>query len=92
MLESSNFARMKGTVLEFKSQPQATDLTVDAAKAIFAHFNDNEAIGILMFRNSVETIEPLIEKKAIDRESLLNRLHTISPKAGQALRFHRQQQ
>jgi Ca-activated chloride channel family protein len=58
------------------------DLTIDAAKGIFDLLDDEEEIGILMFDSSVETIEPLTEKKTLDRESLFNRLDTIRPRGG----------
>lgn len=65
-----------------KLHRQKISLAVEAAKRIFDLLEDDEDVGVLIFDDIVDILEPLKAKSAIDRDKLFAQLDIIEPRGG----------
>jgi hypothetical protein len=61
---------------------QKMSLAIEAAELIFDLLANDQEVGILMFDEVVDVIEPMKAKSAVDRDDLFSRLAAIEPRGG----------
>lgn len=65
-----------------KMRRQKMSLAIEAAKRIFNLLDEDEEVGVLMFDEIVDILEPLKKKSAIDHDSLFAQLDVIEARGG----------